>query len=151
MFIKRYFTGLFLALVLVLGWTWLGGDTVKHWFKPEPPSKPAIRFDNDDPPAAGLAQNPTDAAPAQQVIRKATSGIHKCKVNGSVIYTDAPCENPGHEQNIGAGSVTVVKGQRAAAATSAGTASLPNARDLLGRHDPNDHTLLDKHIDNQTR
>ncbi|RTL30183.1 MAG: hypothetical protein EKK47_11730 [Burkholderiales bacterium] len=147
MFVKRYVTWVLLALGLVLGWKYFG--ELRQWLNPQASPPPVIKFDNDTPPAAGNTQAESDT-PVQQVSPKATSGIHKCKVNGSVIYTDAPCENPGHEQAMSGGSVTVVKGQRASTSASSG-ASLPNARDLLGRQDPNDHSILDKHIDNQTR
>lgn len=145
MFIKRFLLVVLMAFGLVLAWKYQATGALSRMGKTDAPV-PTIKFDNDATPAAGQAQADADAP--QQVSRKATSGIHKCKVGGSVIYTDAPCEKPGSEQALGGGSVTVVKGQRPSASPASDTGSQPNVRDLLvGRPNPNEPSLKDQQMD----
>lgn len=145
MFAKKYLLTVLLAFALVLAWKYQASGALSRLGKADTPA-PTIKFDNDSPPSAGNAQ--ADGEPTQQVSRKATSGIHKCKVGGSVIYTDAPCEKPGSEQALGGGSVTVVKGQRPSASPASDTGSQPNVRDMLvGRPNPNEPSLKDQQMD----
>lgn len=144
MFAKKYLLAALLAFGLVLAWKYQASGVLGHLGKADV-AAPTIKFDNDSAPSAGTAQ--AEEAP-QQVSRKATSGIHKCKVGASVIYTDAPCEKPGAEQALKGGSVTVVKGQRPSATPSSDTGSQPNVRDLLvGRPNPNEPSLKDQQMD----
>lgn len=145
MFIKKYLIGVALAFGAVLLWKYQDSGALSRWREPQAPA-PAIKFDNDPPPSAGDAHDDRDAP--QQVSRRAASGIHKCKVGASVIYTDAPCDKPGAEQALGGGSVTVVKGQRPSTPAATGSGSAPNVRDLLvGRPNPNEPSLKDQQMD----
>ncbi len=145
MFAKKYLLTVLVAFGLVLAWKYQASGALSRLGKADAPA-PAIKFDNDSAPSAGAALAEGDAP--QQVSRKATSGIHKCKVGASVIYTDAPCEKPGAEQALGGGSVTVVKGQRPSTSPASETGSQPNVRDLLvGRPNPNEPSLKDQQMD----
>ena len=148
MFLKKYIAGLGLVLLAGAGWRFCDSGDATQLFKPAP-ARPAIKFDNDEPTGAGLAGVAQDAQPAQPD-SKGPTGIRKCKVGGSVIYTDAPCPKSGAEQAMGGGSVTVVKGQRPAVDVAAKAGSAPNVlRDLAGQRNPNEPSMLDKHIDRQ--
>lgn len=145
MFAKKYLMVVLLAFGLVLAWKYQASGALSRLGRAEAPA-PTIKFDNDAAPSAGSAQAEGDTP--QQVSRKATSGIHKCKVGGSVVYTDAPCDKPGSEQALGGGSVTVVKGQRPSTSPASESGSQPNVRDMLvGRPNPNEPSLKDQQMD----
>ncbi len=145
MFAKKYLLAVLLAFGLVLAWKYQASGALSRLGKADAPA-PTIKFDNDSAPSAGAAR--AEEEPPQQISSKATSGIHKCKVGASVIYTDAPCEKPGTERALGGGSVTVVKGQRPSASASSEAGSQPNVRDMLvGRPNPNEPSLKDQQMD----
>lgn len=145
MFVKRFLLVVLAAFGLVLAWKYRVTGAFSRIGIPNAPA-PGIKFDHDATSAADQKQVTADSP--QQISRNATSGIHKCKVGDSVIYTDAPCERPGSEQALGGGSVTVLKGQRLSAPPSSDASSQPNVRDLLvGRHKPSEPSLKDQQMD----
>lgn len=143
MFAKTYLGLIAVAVAAVVGWKYYGSGQLAAGLKP-PAVPSAFKFDNDDKTGAG----PASPQEAGTVIRKAASGVHKCVVNGTVSYTDAPCPNAGAEKAMGGGSVTVVKGQRPSAAAASQSASIPTVRDLLlDKPKPGEQSLQDKQME----
>lgn len=145
MFAKAYVAGIVVAVAAVVGWKYYTSGELAAKLKPPAPP-PAFKFDNDDKPTAA---GPFPTQESGTVIRKAASGVHKCVVNGTVSYTDAPCPHAGAEKALAGGSVTVVKGQRPSATGAASqSASIPNVRDmLLDKPKPGQKSMMDKRID----
>jgi hypothetical protein len=144
MFAKTYVAVVVLAIGATVGWKYYASGELTASLKPASP--PVIKFDNDYPATAAGPGTARDATP---VIAKASSGVHKCVVNGTVSYTDAPCPRAGAEKNMGGGSVTVVKGQRPSLVDAASkSGSIPNVRDvLLDKPKPGEPSMMDKQIE----
>lgn len=90
---------------------------------------------------------PALAAPGAAASAGATP--RKCVQGGRVLYTDGACPAGSREQSVRDDRVTVVPAMPVPASAGAAgpAASLPNARDLLGR--PDDGNLRDKRMERQ--
>jgi hypothetical protein len=72
-------------------------------------------------------------------------GVHKCQIDGKLTYTNEACPPGSREQALG-GTLTVMSFPSSTPAQpSAGAASRPTIRDLVGN--PGEGTLTDKRID----
>lgn len=94
----------------------------------------------------GKAQQAAGSEAAGVSIGKAAA-LRKCLQGSRVVYTDGPCPAGSREQAVSEGRVSVVPATPVPALPPAAAASLPNARDILGR--PDDGTLRDQRMERQ--
>lgn len=73
-------------------------------------------------------------------IPPAPTGVRRCVVNGSVLYTNDACPAGSAEHKVKGGTMTVMPGYKAPAAPGSASSGIPNARDLLKP----DETLKEK-------
>lgn len=101
-------------------------DRIAIWLAPEPPPRPFV-FDN------GSVREPVVATP--QPLARQNGTLKRCERNGSVTYTDQPCDAGARARAVG-GVLSVVEPHpvpRAAPAPASGAqAALRRALDVDG-------------------
>lgn len=125
--------GMAALMVLSVGWKYKDAALVQEWLAPHrAQSRPAIKFDNDDPGDA-----PVSSSLQQPAAKKGIAGVRKCRQGETVIYTDGECPTGSREFAVTGGAVTVVPGQSALNAPALPSGRLPHAREVLSPDDGN--------------